>query len=98
VKAKECTHKAIMESIMAGSFYASTGPEIYDFYVEDGVIHVECSPCERIMFSGNNRQHQYHLGENLTKLSRKLRGSEEYVRVSVCDKYGRTAWGNPIYL
>ncbi len=50
VKAADLTYKDILESIRKGSFYASTGPAIYDFYVEDGVAYVECSPCSDIYF------------------------------------------------
>jgi hypothetical protein len=97
-KAKECTQEAIMNAVAAGNFYASTGPEIYDFYVEDGVVHVKCSPCERILFSGQNRNFQRILAPNLTEYSVPLKGTETFIRVQCSDKYGRTAYGNPIFL
>lgn len=98
VKAKEFTHSAIMQAIMFGSFYSSTGPEIYDFYVEDGEIVVNCSPCERIIFSGDRRYFQRSFGVGLTHFRTRLKGAEKYVRVQCIDKYGKTAYGNPIYL
>lgn len=98
VKAAEFTHKAIMQAVESGSFYASTGPEIYDFYIEDGNIVVHCSPCERIIFNGDRRHFQRKLGVNLTEFTTPLKGTEKYVRVQCIDKYGRTAYGNPIYV
>ena len=40
MKAKSFTREGIIEALEEGSFYASTGPEIYDFYVENGVAAV----------------------------------------------------------
>lgn len=98
VKAASCTVPDIMQAIQWGSFYSSTGPVIEDFYIEDNTIHVECSPCERIIFSGDMRYFQRSLGTNLTEFSVPLKGREKYVRVQCIDKYGRTAYGNPIFL
>jgi len=44
VKAKSLTHADIIAALERGSFYASNGPEIYDFYVKDGVAYAETSP------------------------------------------------------
>lgn len=98
VKASGFTRSAIMEAIENGSFYASTGPEIHDFYIEDREIVVTCSPCQRIIFSGDKRYFQRSLGVDLTEFRTPLKGAEKYVRVQCIDKYGKTAYGNPIYL
>lgn len=50
VKAAALTHRDLLDAIRAGSFYASTGPEIRDFYVEEGRAYLECSPCVDIAF------------------------------------------------
>jgi DNA repair protein RecO (recombination protein O) len=39
---------AILDALKAGEFYSSCGPEIYDFYVEDGKAVIECSPVSAI--------------------------------------------------
>ena len=39
---------AILDALKNGRFYASTGPEIYDFRVEDGVAKIECSPVQSV--------------------------------------------------
>lgn len=98
VKAEAFTQEAIMRAVEQGSFYASSGPQIYDFYVEDGQIVVKCSPCERIVFSGNKRHFKRLLGVELTEFRVPLKGTEEYIRVQCVDKYGKTAYGNPIYV
>lgn len=98
VKAKNCSREGIIEAIEQGSFYASTGPEIYDFYVEDGIFHVECSPCQSIIISGDWGYFQRKIGDNLTEFSKKLKGKEKFIRVQCMDKFGRMAYSNPIYM
>ena len=91
---------AILAALGAGAFYSSCGPEIHDFYVEDGVAVVTCSPCAEIVFrcgqypcprissrEGDLTRHEFALPEYL-----------DYIRAVVRDKEGRRAWTNPIFL
>ncbi len=41
VKAEELEYGTIMDALEKGDFYASTGVEIKELYLEDGVLHVE---------------------------------------------------------
>lgn len=92
--------ESILKALKDGAFYASTGPEIYDFYVEDGKAVVKCSPVDRIRF---------HYGFAPTRI---VDGNGEliecaefnvpeyyaYIRAVVIDEEGRKAWTNPIFL
>lgn len=99
VKTKEFTHKGIMQAIIDGSFYASSGPLIYDFYVKDGVAKVTCAPCQDIYFQTPHRKGSFHSdSEELTEGEFPLNGDEEYVRVTIRDGKGRKAWTQPIWL
>ena len=99
VKARDRSPKAILEALKTGSFYTSTGPAIYDFYVEDDEVHVVTSPCERIYVGGKHRSHQRKLGRHVTEFVTKLRGNENgMVRCEVMDASGRSAYSNPIFL
>lgn len=98
VKAKDRSAGSIIEAMKAGSFYTSTGPEIYDFYVEGDEVHVVCSPCERIFVCGEFRCFQRKLGRHVTEFVTKLRGSEKLVRAEVMDARGRSAYTNAIFL
>lgn len=40
----------ILSALTDGAFYSSTGAEIYDFYIEDNVAHVKCSPAAEVSF------------------------------------------------
>jgi len=108
VKAKSLSQDDLMEAIAAGSFYGSAGPEIYDFYVEDGTIHFSCSPVSRIFVNGQQREIRVKWHEPgdppLTELVCPLWGdcrwceAEKYVRVECVDEFGRKAFTNPIWL
>ena len=103
VKAEELSHDQIIENIMAGNFYSTAGPQIYDWGIENGVVYVECSPVNRINFIAGNFVNAGttvmcdELDETITKASFTLKGMETYIRVECIDCYGRTAWSNPIY-
>lgn len=91
--AQELSYKAIMDSLFAGRFYASQGPEIYSLYYEDGRIYMKCSPAVRIFSSTNRRRtwSWYMEDEPLTEVSFKVHDMDKYLRFTVVDEYGRRA-------
>ena len=104
VRAPELTHDAIIENLLAGNFYSSAGPEIYDWRVRNGRAFVECSSVSRINFIAGGE-----VGDGITVMGSpfadeltggeyKLKGRETYVRAECIDMYGRKAWTNPIFL
>lgn len=91
---------SIEKALTEGRFYASTGPEIYDFYLEDGKVYAKTSPCRSIRFCWGLRPSAFikaPQGETITEASANLNGLT-YVRVVVEDENGMRAWSNPIYL
>ena len=98
VKAADRSPRAILEALKTGSFYTSTGPSIYDFYVDGDEIHVVCSPCQRIYVSGEHRSYQRKMGRHVTEFVTKLKGREHMVRAECMDAAGRSAYTNPIFL
>ncbi len=44
VRAAECSQDALLQSINAGHFYATTGPVLHDVRLDSGRVHVSCSP------------------------------------------------------
>ncbi|MDD3402798.1 MAG: PHP domain-containing protein [Hespellia sp.] len=104
VKAETLTHEDLVTNMLAGNYYSSSGPEIYDWGIRDGVAYVECSPVYRIDFVAGNV-----INDGITQLcdsyeetisggEYELKGHETYVRVKCTDKYGKTAWSNPLYM
>ena len=105
VKASDLTHKNIMAAIECGSFYASNGgPEIYDFYVEDRMVHIDCSPCSQVSFfaDGSNGVNRVSSDNSLTCVSLDfdsvwLPGKGDYVFAVCTDDKGRRSWTQPIW-
>ncbi len=94
---------SVLSALERGAFYSSTGPEIYDFYVENGTAHVKCSSVSKIVLScdGHMDNAIYAEDDSLTygKFSIKNKTGEcDYVRITVYAKDGTAAWTNPIWL
>ena len=92
---------SILQALKDGAFYASTGPEIYDFRIENGKAIVECSECEHITFYFGKRpggMTRAAEGECVTHAERDIAPDMPYVRASVVDRQGRRAWTNPIFM
>jgi hypothetical protein len=102
VNARELSHDAIIEGLLSGRFYSSTGPEIYDYGLINGEVFIECSPVNVIHFVAtdelNSGFSQWGEGNSLTKARFRLKGNEKYIRVECVDLYGKIAWTNPIFL
>jgi predicted metal-dependent phosphoesterase TrpH len=99
VKAKELTTKAIMDSLRSGCYYASCGPVIEDYRVEDGVAKIKCSQAALILFGGQSSygsRIEAKDGKLLTSAEWKLPQGCKYVRAEVIDAKGNHAWVNPI--
>lgn len=100
VKARGRSHNDILSAIRKGDFYASTGPEIYNINVNDGVIEVECSPAVKAAFISGSiwAPNRIKYGEDSTSFSYKYMSHEEYIRIEITDKEGKTAYSQPIFL
>lgn len=104
VKAEKLTHDEIITNLLKGNYYSSSGPEIYDWGINDGIAYVDCSPVHRIDFIAGNLVNDgitnlcNAIEETITHGQYELKGHEDYVRVKCTDKYGKTAWSNPIFL
>ena len=104
IKASELDDNSILDALEQGCFYASTGPEIKNYQMSpDGIIKVECSPAEKIVFrtsgAGNGTVFRSENSEGLTSAQWDLSSKKpRWVRCEVTDKDGNTAWTNPLFL
>ncbi len=64
IKADNLEYDTILKAMEKGDLYASTGPEINELYLEDGVLHVKCSPAKIISFSTERRYGRRWVAEN----------------------------------
>ena len=101
VQAEKLDNTAIADAIKKGNYYSSTGPEIDDFYIDQGTIYANGSDCKSISFITNARNRRYsgdNENESINHAEHKLTGHESYVRVEFEDFEGKRAWSNPIYI
>ena len=98
VKAPELSCPSLLRAIQSGSFYASTGPEIYDFGMEDGKVYIDCAPCEEIHFVTYPHRGESIFRSGSTHAEFIPQEGQDYVRCEVIDSRGRVAYTNPIYL
>ncbi len=100
VKADANEPQALLSSLKAGEYYASTGPELHDMRIEGDMVVVECSPAEHIIAAGANAAARVAHGEGLTCAELPLERFREggWVRAAVHDAAGKRAWSNPIWL
>lgn len=102
IKSEELSQKAIVQALKRGDFYASTGPEIREVYVEDNILHVKTSPAAKIYLTTAVRQAKvvYPASPHtaLTEASFDLSDIfPGYVRLTVVDDRGRKAWSQPLF-
>ena len=88
--------------MLDGHFYASQGPEIHSLWVEDDMIHVTCSPADRVMLTCGQRRAeialQSELGKPVTEAAFKLQPQDGYVRITVVDEKGYPADTNAYFV
>ena len=95
---------SILEALENGEFYASCGPEIYDFYVEGGKAILDCSPVKMVRLHADKHPNLAVKDENgkITHaefdIENHWAGKYDYVRISLTDAAGKKAWTNPIFL
>lgn len=102
IKAESLDYGSVIDAMEKGSFYASTGPEIFELYYEDGKVHIECSPAADICMTTLGRRGKRFAnsdGSPITSadftIDKELFG---YVRFRVTDLSGHKAYTNPYYV
>jgi len=100
VKAARNTPEALLAALKAGSFYSSTGPEIYDIRRTRLAIEVDCSRVQTITVAGKGIAASTIHGQDLTTGAIALDrfAISPWIRVTVIDQAGKRAWSNPIWL
>ena len=91
IKAEKLEYEAITDSLFSGDFYASTGPEIKELYIEDGKVKVKTSAAISIAMSTARRNTQNKLAKRGSYISEAefiLDSSEKYFRITVNDENG----------
>ena len=99
VKAEALTPEALLESLKAGRYYASQGPEIISLTRDGDVLRVATSPVRSIVVAGpGSKARQVH-GDGIVEAEFDLGPfAGSWCRLVVTDKDGKRAWTQPEHL
>ena len=114
IKAEKLEYGTIINALERGDFYASSGPEINELFLEDGVLKIRCSPAQKIFVNTERRtsfsveadtepltEAQFNLTDYLFKT--KSAGKEKlpwkpFFRVTVQGRDGNCAYTRAFWL
>ncbi len=112
VKNSKLSLKAIMDSLIRGSFHCTQGPEIVDFRLEESTapdtktdsntsrrVAAKFSPSVSVVFKAAPRRGKHiraHENQFITEVFYDLAGGEKYVRLEITAPDGKKAWSQPI--
>ena len=100
INADRLDYQTIMNALKEGSFYASTGAEIYSLTVDGDKVEISTSKAKRITLTTNGRKAQNlraKEGEYLEKAEFTIKEDYEYIRITVEDEHGKKAYTQPYY-
>ena len=101
IKAPSLDYDTVINALCEGDFYASRGPVINELYIEDGRLHIECSPvCKIGVFTDSRacvKLQNYDGEETYTVADLPLDFKRKYLRVVIEDSRGRRAWTRAYY-
>ncbi len=103
VKSETLEHDDIVNNLLNGNYYSSTGCDIYDWGIKDGEVYIECEDCRAIRFAvggrvGDGKTFRSDNGTALIGAKYKLQGHEKTVRIECLNKVGQRAWTNICYI
>jgi hypothetical protein len=94
IKATALTYDDIFAALKAGNYYASRGPKIEELYIEDGKVHLRCSPASRIMLVLGTRRGDFRQnadGSLITEAVFDLSPGDVFFRLAIWDEHMRPA-------
>ena len=100
IKADKLDYRAITNALVAGNFYASQGPSIYDLWFEDGRIHIDCSDAVSITLHTSSRRAKMIKAEKggfVNTADFDVVPEDGYVRITVTDSTGKHANTNAYF-
>jgi hypothetical protein len=96
VNAQELSADSIKKSITDGNFYASQGPLFESVSIQNGVVDLQCSEVETVVFYSNTVWCDDRVTTGgVTSASYHVKPSDQYVRIELIDSMGNMAWSSP---
>lgn len=103
LKAPCLSYESLIASLDTGAFFASTGPMFQNLWLEDGMLHIECTPVRGVYVHGHLYRHRasHVTAENtITCLDldvSSLITDSAYLFVKIMDTGGHSAWACPLW-
>ena len=99
IKAENLEYRSVANALLNGNFYSSRGPEIYELYVEEGIMHVRTSDAKAIFFataarSPGRKYVRAEAGNYINEAEFRVVPECRYVRIVVIGPDGCTASTN----
>lgn len=102
IRCDKLDYDSVIAALEKGHFYASTGPSIFDYTIEDDIVHITTSPAREIHFITAARRCQIATapdGKTVSEASFRVdRAQDLYFRVDVIDEAGQRANTNAIFV
>ena len=101
IKAEKLEYRTITKALEDGHFYASTGPEIYELWYEDGKVHIRCSDAVKITMNTGVRHAGVAYpgnGDFVNEAEFKIDPEWIYFRLTVTDASGKQAWTSAYFI
>ena len=101
IKAEKLDYRTITQALIDGNFYASDGPEIFELWIEDNVMHVKCSDARKIEFTASNRTSKRFKADGnnfINEASYPIHPDSKYVRVTITGPDGEHASSNAYFI
>lgn len=109
--ADQLEYNEIMGALERGDFYSSTGPTIDTLYIEEGIVHLRCSPAVEVALITERRYSETRRADNgalITEaafdlreyFARTCKDSEwqPYIRLVIKDEKGQKAYTRAYFL
>ena len=101
VNSDKLKYKNVIDSLLCGDFYASTGPEILEISVEDFKVKIKCSDAKQISLTTIGRRSESIIASDNTFINEaefSIFEEDVYFRISVIDSSGKRADSQSYFL
>ena len=95
VLADQLEYASVIEALEKRNFYASTGPQIFSFTSDNGLLTVKTSDAQGIWFVTNSKRRKAFWARSdqaLTSAVWEMSPEDDWIRIEVIDKQGKRAF------
>ena len=90
---------AIIKALKAGDYFASCGPAFTSIRLEGAMLHITCSPVDRIVVAGGGHRSFAISVDSITEARIEISRTDfEFFRVVLTDRVGKQAWSNHYWM